>query len=473
MRATLALFPDMPYNVIPGLCLPDCFMAQCVPKEFLTSCGALGRRLLILLPMLFLLNRAQADDSNEPSENDFHDNFVALSYAQNNGVTNSNDNPGNQLAKLPQTNATLELLPEFSLTTGMLKFQLSPRMLEQWNQVQTSGVVSNNEGGQAYLNGWGVRFTPNDAIAMSVGREVLLWGPAMSYSPSDPFYIDNGRSNPNIELYGKDFVKTAWFIDNAWTLNYIDNFGKGVIDLSPPGLESFGFESFHRTRVLKLDHTGNEMYWSVNYAKIEDLPDKIGFSMQRTVSDAVLVYADGGYNLHRTQYQIASNNNEGLQFAPPSGGGLSGIGILGMAYTLQAGPLFTIEYINNNQGWSNAQAHAYQLLAQNSVNQLGTRNTGFAMQELARGADPGSILLRQNYLFLQYFHQNLMTDLDLTMRLTRNLDDNGMQIVNIIEKRMGNRYNLFGQIALNTGGSSTEFGRYISRQFLFGFRTDF
>jgi hypothetical protein len=44
-------------------------------------------------------------------------------------------------------------------------------------------------------------------LYLSYGRENLQWGPSYLFSPSNPFFHDNGRSNPKKEIPGMDFAR--------------------------------------------------------------------------------------------------------------------------------------------------------------------------------------------------------------------------------------------------------------------------
>jgi hypothetical protein len=74
----------------------------------------------------------------------------------------------------------------------------------------------------ASLSQWQLRAGLTETVALSLGREVMNWGPAQFRSPSSPFYFDNGRANPSRELSGVDAAKLAWtpdastFLSLAW-----------------------------------------------------------------------------------------------------------------------------------------------------------------------------------------------------------------------------------------------------------------
>jgi hypothetical protein len=424
-------------------------------------------RILLLLMGMSLASRfALAAELAGPFGSTFDYSLIVQNYVQSSGVSDSNDNPGNLIFRIPETEFVQDLRPEFKFTIGMLEMQVSPRVQFEFNRIKTSYGVTTGWTNSVFINGWGIRLNPVSSVSLSVGREVLLWGPAMSYSPSNPFYIDNGRTNPYIELHGEDFAKVIWFPLRSVVVSYINNFGKGENSLPP-------LQSFHRAQVLKADYSNSVLYLSANYASIQSSPARIGFSAQGTLSDALVVYLEGGYSLGRTQYLPTTSANNEWYLAAPKGGSLSGIGLLGISYTLSSGPTFTAEYIYNNQGWSVNEFRGYENITQNAASELGGPNTGFALQQLALGYQPGSVLLRRNYLFLQYFHQGIVSDIDLTLRMTRNLDDNGTQWGSVIEKNIGKRSRLFVQILLGTGGIHTEFGRYIGQQFMTGIRTTF
>lgn len=418
---------------------------------------------------------AMAGEAVELFGGSFNGTYLLQGSLQGNSVADSQLNPGNLLARLPQRTTALEARPDFHFASDALDLRFSPRGQWQQNTLAaadatshaTSHATTRDNVSNVYVGGWTVRVNPSDTLALSGGRAVLLWGPAQSESPSNPFYTDNGRDNPYLESAGKDFYKVAWFPAPSVTLNYIDNVGNGRGVLPP-------WQRFHRTRVVKLDYTGRQLYWEASYAAIEGQAARLGASMQATVSDALVLYAEGGYSRARSQYRPQIDASGNWQLAPPdTRRGLYGLTVAGGAYTLQAGPTITVEYLYNNQGWSLTEAAATSALTQAAAARFTEGGAGDATAAdaallLAHAGQPGSALQRKHYLFVQYLHRDLAKNLDLTVRALGNLDDHSTRVGTILEWRLDQRFKLIALGVNASGGSRKEFGAYVARQWFLG-----
>lgn len=414
-------------------------------------------------------NLAQAAESAEIFGGSLTYNGLIQLHGQKAKLSESDVNPDNVIGRLPDQNFSLELRPNINFSTDLVELRLSPRAKVQRNRVVIGGTEMISTGQRAYINEWGIRITPNDLFSVRVGRQVLLWGAAQSESPSNPLYADNGRANPYLELGGKDLLELAWFPSANWTISYIDNYGQGISDAPP-------LESFHRTRLMKLDFTGQSARAGVNFARIDGKPAQIGFNVQATLSEALLLYAEGGYSRRPVQYrpQVDANGRWDLAI-PGAGSGVYGVSVVGAAYTLQAGPTVTVEYLYNNEGWSKSETNTYFALAVDAASTV-SRGGLLAMDAaslLARGAYPGRQLQSRNYLFIQYAHQNLTKNLDFTVRLTHNMNDKSVRVVPILEQRLGDRFKLVALGMFTGGGARKEFASYLSRQWFVGLNSIF
>ena len=136
-----------------------------------------------------------------------------------------------------------------------------------------------------YVNEWLVRLKARDNLFVSYGRENLQWGPSFLFSPSNPFFQDNGRSNPFLEVPGMDFARVVWIPHSLWTASFIVNMDEGRNTLLGP-------DPFEKIYALKIDYTGRENYASIILSQ-KDYKKSMGFFGGWTVSDAFLVYGEG------------------------------------------------------------------------------------------------------------------------------------------------------------------------------------
>ena len=144
------------------------------------------------------------------------------SYLQRAGIPGSDFNPSNRIGQVSRTELELEWRPQLGFANEQWEWRLRPRLRSQVTDVLAAGDAHTTLHSELFLGGGELRYSPTPALALSVSREALLWGAAASYSPSNPFSIDNGRNSPYIELDGKDFAKINWFPATGWSLAYID-----------------------------------------------------------------------------------------------------------------------------------------------------------------------------------------------------------------------------------------------------------
>jgi hypothetical protein len=135
----------------------------------------------------------------------------------------------------------------------------------------------------------------------------------------------------------------------------------------------------------------------------------------------------------------------------------------------------TVEYVYNSAGYSDGQAEDYFDMADDLSAEFvaGGASAPAAAELLGRARAPGLPLLRRHYLFLQFLHTNINDQFDITVRYTRNLDDQGSSLVPIIEWDASDYVRLFAQGVFNFGKRDSEFGRYLNRQVLMGINVTF
>src|ERR1035438_2659802 len=149
--------------------------------------------------------------------------FQVLTYATGNGmVTDSWFNPGNHLANIAPGDATVEFRPDLRYTLGMLTFVAKPRLVAG-TSLTLDVPAARSEPVDAYMQEWAVRANLGQDLLLSYGREVLQWGPSMSVSPSNPFFVDNGRSNPVKEIGGRDFFRAVYTPTSRYSISYLAN----------------------------------------------------------------------------------------------------------------------------------------------------------------------------------------------------------------------------------------------------------
>lgn len=387
------------------------------------------------------------------------------------GPSDSTQNPGNEFLGLPRYRADVEIRPDISMNRWRLHLSVRPRISlegKKWEQGTMEGETLWNE--EWYFNEWISRLQVSDDLFISYGRENLQWGPSYLLSPSNPFFRDNGRSNPKREVPGTDFARLVWLPDPAWTVSFIANTDQGRQSV-PSGL-------FRKCYALKLDFNGQESYGSLILSRREGERNRLGFFAGRTATDALLLYSEG--TLARgsdAYYPQAEENPFGavMKALYEKDSSLQTTMLIGGSYTLRTGPTLTVEYVFNSEGYGDSDAEIFYRLRGNAADAIDSTGPvgGLAAQNLSLALDPGLRLLRRNTVMFQYNHNDIRDVLNLTLRWTRGLDDHSGQFLSVLEYFLTDHMGVFSIGVVNTGGGDTEFGSILDFQWMVGLEYTF
>ena len=383
----------------------------------------------------------------------------------------SSQNPDNDFFQMPQYLADVELRPDFYLNYNRLDLSVKPRFRLEWMQWEEGDREGDTDwDDDCFVNEWLARIRMTPTLFVSYGRENLQWGPSYLFSPSNPFFRDNGRSNPKREVPGMDFARLVWLPAMSWTLSVIANLDKGR--------QAFQFIEFEKTYALKLDYTGQAAYASMILSRKEHDRDRLGAFGGWTATDALLLYGEGAISKGTdARYPEKADHPFGasMEQIDDEASSLEGIGLIGGSYTLEMGPTLTIEYIYNGPGYNNRQARDYYRLRDVAADAFDLTGPigDLSRLTLSQTADPGLRFLRQNYVMVQYSHNDIKDVLNLTFRWTRNLDDGSSQFISMVEYFFGEHTQLFSIGTINSGARDTEFGSILDYQWMVGFEYTF
>jgi hypothetical protein len=396
-----------------------------------------------------------------------------LMYGTLQEPSNSTQNPGNNFLRMPRYLGDLELRPDLRFDAEPLALMAKPRMRLEYSAWTGSGTRERRSDWDDdwYVNEWLARLKVRENLFISYGRENLQWGPSFLFSPSNPFFPDNGRRNPYFEVPGSDFARLVWIPESAWTLSLIANTDAGRN-------KPIGPDPFEKTYAAKIDYTGRENYASLLLSHKEHTGNSLGFLGGRTVSDATLLYAEGALTEgSRALYPVEDRSFFGssLQQISKDSGVLKPVFLVGGAYTFESTGTLTLEYAYNGQGYSDAEADRYYALRRTATDVLdsGGMITRLAQMTLGQTAMTGLKFLRQNYLLLQYTQNNIINVIDLTLRWTQNLDDGSCQFTALVTYSLGDHVELFSVGTVDGGEKDTEFGSILDYQWMAGIKYTF
>ena len=395
-----------------------------------------------------------------------------LTYGIIQEPAHSSQNAGINFLQIPHYLADLEIRPDLRLNMDFLDLNVKPRMrLEYsvWREGNRKGESKWDD--DWYINEWLARLKVLQNLFISYGRENLQWGPSFLFSPSNPFFEDNGRRNPYLEVPGMDFGRLVWIPESSWTLSFIANTDEGRN-------KTIGPIPFEKTYSLKVDYTGRENYGSIILSHREDSENLLGFFGGWTISDAILLYGEGVITQgSKALYPREDNSPFGasMQKLYQDDSTIKPILLIGGSYTFGTNGTLTVEYAYNSPGYSDAEADTYYSLRRKAADviDLGGRISGLAQMTLGQAAGTGLRFLRRNYGLLQYTQSNIRNAVDLMVRWTQNLDDGSGQFTGLVTYSLGKHMELFSVGTVMAGGKNSEFGSILDYQWMLGLKYTF
>jgi len=371
----------------------------------------------------------------------------------------SSQNPHNDFLQIPHYAFKYEFRPDFSLAFRQIKLSIKPRFVGTWQDWEDGSQKGQSKtDDDIYINEWLASYKLHENWFVSYGRENLQWGPSFLLSPSNPFFRDNGQSNPRQEVRGMDFVRSVWVMNPAWTLSLIDNVGEGA--------QTFLYE-FEPTYAIKIDYTTYQKYASLIGSYTENDRFHLGGFGGWTVSDGLMLYTEGSLSmgtnaLYPRKLYIQPLDLELIRMvaAEEDSTALETIWLFGGSYTFLSGQTIAAEYVFNGPGYSREEAESYYQFRRVASRFYDFRYPIGDLSKLGllHTLDPKLRLLRQNYLMLQYLQTQIWEKLNLLIRCTINLDDASSQLIYNLGYDLGDHTQLYLIGNQNIGNTETEFG---------------
>jgi hypothetical protein len=159
--------------------------------------------------------------------------FKATVLSGINGLADDSDqNPGNRLARISGKESELILKPDMSIVYEEWLFSAKPRLDFSLKNYSINGTSDDVYDNNADITEFMIRRELTENLFLSYGRENLQWGPSFLYSPSNPFFNDNGKKGLIQDLEGKGMLKLVMVHDFAWSTTLMYNTDKGAFNES-------------------------------------------------------------------------------------------------------------------------------------------------------------------------------------------------------------------------------------------------
>ncbi len=411
--------------------------------------------LAFIMPLLFFLATLRPASGMEG----FSLDVKATALAGINGLANDSDqNPGNRLAQIPGKESVLTLKPDLSLAYDDWLFSAKPRLELSQSKYEINGVSDTVFDKHADIPEFLIRRKLTESLFASYGRENLQWGPSFLYSPSNPFFNDNGKKSLIQDLEGKGMAKLVMVHDFAWSASLIYNTDKGAFD-DP---------DFQKTLALKIDYSGDNGYAALILSHTDHGKAKLGAFAGTTLSDALIVYGETSLQKGtKALYPVAVPGPLTWDMAPvKDNDDLYAILLFGATYTLESGDSLCLEYLYYGQGYDSNESSDFNNLKHTAKDLFVSASplSGYGHQLLGKTASSGLDFFRQNYLMLQYLNDDIIGSIDLVSRVTLCLDDGSSRLYSSLSYDLNDHMALKTSGMINTGGADASFGTYLDYQ---------
>ena len=351
-------------------------------------------------------------------------------------------NPENQIARLSQHTQTAEARFNFKAENDSLRLTLRPILIRQQNSNEFGEQVQS----EGYLSQGQLRWRMAEEWNVAAGREVMNWGLGQFRSPSNPFYFDNGRSNPIREISGLDSVKVSWTPDTRYSLSlgYIASSGhyEGPTD------------TWRDTWIFRGTSRGMKWAGGVALAKKEGQQIFLGVDAQYNKSDELLLYAEAGSSTRLNALQSSADATQPFSIQAESAHHLNEL--VGATYARDNGQSLSVEYLHQGHGFTASEERAYFDRASNATLPAGASTLGMAIAN----APP---LLGRNYVHLVWQNNFLEGDYYWRLMWTRSLTDHGNQLTGYGEMTLSKLVSGFVLGILPLGNERQEFSSMIGR----------
>ncbi len=375
-------------------------------------------------------------------------------------------NPDNMVARLPVAAYDGEWRPLIDIKYDRVRINAQPRLSTQFHSISNDRDTADAD---VWIRAASAQVRLTDELYVSGGREVLVWGPGQSIWPSNPFYLDNRRSQPFAQLVGHDLMRALYIPNSEWSFSLIYNSGGTDKDRQ--------FVGFSDMVVGKVDFTREKFNGMMLAGKASSREPFMGGYIQWTANDSLILYAEGMAEFETAEvYPKRASTPINWELARRNGVLPGGTLLLGGSYTFKGGTTLYAEFVYNRSGYTSEEASDYFALGRDVINAVAVDQRLFPVARglLQEASLPGLRLLRQRYLFFQINSTlDKANKISFLGRFTQNLDDGSSMTVGFLEWNLTEHFQPFVLGVYTNGGSNTEFGRFIHSMVNVGLRVFF
>ena len=373
-------------------------------------------------------------------------------------------NPGNRFAAIPSDEINADLRLDLSAGAGPCSAYANLRAGYDY-VIDADPEPRTADRSDFFLNAGNVRCEVARGVFLSAGREVLQWGSATFLSPSNPLFIDTGKTNPLSDIYGKDIAQLTWYANERLTFSVLHNYAVGSRD--PDQL------NFSPLTAVKLDWIGARASGGAILSKDDDGVSRLGLYGTYTYSDALLVYADVSVGRGNSGWFPQRDPTSEWRFEQTKlNDEVFYTSLLGGAYTFESGWSLTAEWLTGNEGYGSSERRDYLAAVTQAANGFASgTNVGRSAQLLGTSLANDQRYLGSDYVFLQILRTEWNDKADVALRWSRSLGaGSGDALSASLTYYVTPSLQTFFIGTRASGGADSDFGRLIEDSALVGLR---
>lgn len=407
----------------------------------------------LLLLFIFFSGAAQAWTVKWNHRLNWYNRYI------NEAPVDSDFNPDNQVAKIPDHALESDLRPTFNWELNSVhRFKVDPRVITQYTRAEYNGSTHTTDKTEAFMNELSYQGNFGDH-QITLGIQNYQWGPAEMLSPTNPiFRFQFEQRSLFFQQRGRNLVRWNWQISPDWNLVTMVEVAKNGSQLPKED------QRFTPNGLLKLDHTLEKSsdYLGLVVGKTPYQENFVGEYFARNFTDEFSAYFDVRHQQGSKNFYPSSNAYAEFDEREKDGG-IKTLANLGVRHEARVD--LRLEYIYNGVGlddsdWKRARA---------AVTTLGP-NTRENFKRFYRGGRDG--LQRRHYGYVSARIPDLgdKNQYTLFVRHFQNLSDSSSFSQFQMDRITGESFNLYLELSYYQGSKTSEFGSLLSREISAGFR---
>lgn len=377
----------------------------------------------------------------------------------NQGVVDSDFNPDNQVAKIPDNTFETDLRPTFNWEIDSRhKFKIDPRIITQVTQAQYRDEKHTTDKTEAFMNELNYQANIGDH-QLAFGIQNYQWGPAEMLSPTNPiFRFQFEQRSLFFQQRGRNLVRWNWQITPNWNLVSMVEVTKNGSELPKED------QKFEPNGLMKLERalTKSSDYIGVVAGKTPYRESFIGEYFAMNFTDEFSAYfdarhQDGSKNFYPDEDPLIEFNER------EKDGGIKTLANVGIRHEARVD--MRLEYIYNGVGLDDSDWDR----AKTALTTLGP-NLRENFKRFYRGGRDD--LQRQHYGYASVRIPDIGPKNEYTFfaRHFHSLADNSSSSLVQMDRITGESFNLYVEGALFNGLKTSEFGSLLKHEVSIGFR---